>query len=538
MKKLISLLLVIVMLVSLCSCSKIKSLFSSGEEQSFSYPIAAMPESLDPQIASGEAELIVIENCMEGLVRLNEKGEVKPAVAESWDISADGLQYTFHLNPAAVWSVDTEDEEFTVKNFNKHITAEDFVFAVSRAVKKETKAPDFSAVSLIKNAGKINASGSNDTSSLGIKAIDAQTLRITLESANSEFLKSLTNAVFMPCSKAFFEDCAGRYGRQGKYFLSNGGFEMRAWNETNIVMRKNETYTLSNPAKADTVTLYRDENAYESFKNNNYDALAIDDEHIEDALADTSLKVQTYDDTVWAFGVNCKSELGSYQSLRKALMQGVDKNALQAPAWASEAKGLVPNICTAGGENYREAVGEADYISFHSDNARENYVAFTDKYENNTDENEIPPFRLLCMPAFEKNAKLMAQSWQMIFGTGFDVRISVLSLDELNESVQKGAFDGAILPVSADTSDALVFLKKFSADNAFGYASRAFNEKLDSSQNALNKSKTGENMLLKDAAVYPLFCSNSYYVQREKISGIFFYPFGGKVNFLNAQRAK
>ena len=193
MKKIISLLLVIAVLVSLCSCSKIKSLFSSGEEQSFSYPVAAMPESLDPQIASGEAELIIIENCMEGLVRLNEKGEVIPAVAQSWDVSADGLQYTFHLNPAAVWSVDTEDEDFTVKNFNKHITADDFVFAVSRAVKKETNAPDFGAVSLIKNAGKINASGSNDTGSLGIQAIDAHTLRITLESANSAFLKSLTN---------------------------------------------------------------------------------------------------------------------------------------------------------------------------------------------------------------------------------------------------------------------------------------------------------------------------------------------------------
>ena len=313
---------------------------------------------------------------------------------------------------------------------------------------------------------------------------------------------------------------------------------MRAWNEGNIVMRKNETYTLSNPAKADTVTLYLDENAYESFKNNNYDALAIDDEHIEDALAEKSLKVQTYDDTVWAFGLNCKSELGSYKLLRKALMQGFDKGALSAPAWADEAHGMVPEICTADGENYRKAAKRAKFISFDADAARNNYIAFAEKYENNTDDDEIPPFRFLCLPAFEKNAKLMAQSWQMIFGTGFDVRISVLGLEELNESVQKGAYDGVIMPVSADTSDALVFLKRFSADNAFGYASAEYNKTLASSGAALKKCVACENMLLNSAAVYPLYRSNSYYVQRANISGVFFYPFGGKVNFLNAQRDK
>ena len=538
MKKVIAIMLILACVFSLCSCSKINQLFSGNQEQTFSYPIESMPESLDPQIASSPAELIVIENCMEGLVRLNEKGEVIPAVAKSWDISADGLQYTFHLNENAVWDVDTEDEDFKIKNFNKIITANDFVFAVSRAVLQQTQAPDFQSVSLIKNAGKINASGTSDTSSLGIKAVNASTLRITLESANSDFLKSLTSAVFMPCSEQFFEYCSGRYGRQSAYFLSNGGFRLSMWGDTNLIMRKSESYALENAAKADSVTLYRDENAFESFKNNNYDALAIADDCIDEALADTSLQVQTYDDTVWAFGVNCESPLGSSQALRQALMCGFENETLTAPEWAAKAGGLVPNICTAGGTEYRKAAGAQQLPEYSADTSASLYRTFSEKYLAESDADEIPVFRFLCTDAFEQCAKRMVQSWQMNFGTGFEVKISVLSLDELSEKVQSGAYDGVIMPLSADTTDALVFLNRFAAENDFRYQSGAYNRVLASDEGETQKCITAESLLVKDGALYPLFCSNSYYVQRQGISGIYFYAFGGKVNFLNAERVK
>ena len=538
MKRTVCILLVIAIVFSLTSCSKIKEIFSGQQEQSFSYPIEKMPESLDPQIASAPAELIVIENCMEGLVRLNEKGDVVPAVADSWDISADGLKYTFHLNANALWNVDTSDEDFELKNFDTHITAQDFVFAISRAVKQETQAPDFQSVSLIKNAGKINASGKNDTSSLGVKAADAHTLVITLESANSDFLKSLTAAVFMPCDEQFFEYCSGRYGRQADYFLSNGGFELGAWTDTNLVLKKSESYALPNGAKADSVTLYRDENAFESFKNNNYDALAVEDDNIDEALADKSLHVQTYDDTVWAFAVNCGSKIGSYKQLRQALMCGFDRSEFTAPEWASDPAGIVPNICTAGGEGYRKAAGAAAPRAFSAAKAGEYYRSFSDKYMRDTDSDEIPVFRFLCTAAFEQIAKQMVQSWQMEFGTGFEVKIAVLSLDEMTEHLSAGSFDGVIMPVSADTTDALVFLKKFSAENDFAYSSNTYNHLLASDKSEVKKCMQAEQLLLSDAVIYPLYAANSYYVQRAGISGIYFYAFGGKVNFLNAERVE
>ena len=538
MKKCICILLVLAMLLPLSACSKINSLLGGGEKQDFSYPIGEMPESIDPQIAEGEAALIVIENCMEGLVRLNTEGEVIPAIASSWDIAADGLTYTFHLNRDAHWSVDTEDEDFEIKDFKKNITAEDFVFAVSRAVRKETNAPDFQSVSLIKNAQKINQSGSSDTASLGIRALDSYTLEIELESANSDFLKSLTAAVFMPCSEQFFDYCSGRYGRGSAYFLSNGGFKLRAWNETNIVLRKDEEYTLPNAAQADSVTLYRDENAFESFMNDNYDALAIEDDHIDEALADKSLSVQQYDDTVWSFAINCGSTLGSNVHLRQALMSAVDTSLLTAPEWGTPASGAVPNICTAGGENYRQSAGKGAILPYSVAEAGERYQRFLKAYKSESESEELPVFQFLCTAALEQNAKKIAQCWQTAFGTGFEIKITVLPLEELSEQMRKGKYDGAIAPISADTADALVFLKKFAAENTMRYSSAAFEKQLNSDKTELEKCAAAENILLEDGVLLPLFCANSYYVQRDSVSGIYFYAFGGKVNFLQAQRVK
>ena len=271
--------------------------------------------------------------------------------------------------------------------------------------------------------------------------------------------------------------------------------------------------------------------------NHNYDALAVGFDNTEEILSDKTLQVQTYDDTVWTFGVNGKSKICSYASLRKALMSGINREAVSIPNWAQKATGIVPNICSAGGENYRQAVKTASYRKYSNERASALYREFSERYKADTGSEEIPVFRFLCTAAFEQGAKQMVQNWQMYFGTGFEVKISVLSAEELSESVNNGEFDGVIMPVSADTTDAMVFLKQFCADNVFHYRSDEYEEIINSSQSETEKCKKCENLLLEDAFVYPIAFSQSYYVQRQGISGIYFYPFGGKVNFLNAQRS-
>jgi len=94
---------------------------STGRRADFRISNGAEPKSLDPQLATGQPEHQLLSSIFEGLARLDAQSlDPVPGVAESWDISADGKTYTFHLRPDARWS-------------DGHpITAQDFTYAWRR----------------------------------------------------------------------------------------------------------------------------------------------------------------------------------------------------------------------------------------------------------------------------------------------------------------------------------------------------------------------------------------------------------------------
>ena len=79
-------------------------------------------KSLLPWQATDNVSFLMLGNILEGLVLFGENGEIKPGVAESWDISEDGLTYTFHLNQDAKW-VKADGTEVAP------VTAHDFVYS-------------------------------------------------------------------------------------------------------------------------------------------------------------------------------------------------------------------------------------------------------------------------------------------------------------------------------------------------------------------------------------------------------------------------
>ncbi|HEX2670766.1 MAG TPA: ABC transporter substrate-binding protein, partial [Polyangiaceae bacterium] len=78
---------------------------STGRRADFRFTNSTEPKTLDPQLATGDPEQRLLTAIFEGLARLDAKSlEPVPGVAESWEISADGRTYTFHLRPNARWS--------------------------------------------------------------------------------------------------------------------------------------------------------------------------------------------------------------------------------------------------------------------------------------------------------------------------------------------------------------------------------------------------------------------------------------------------
>ncbi|MBQ6543610.1 MAG: peptide ABC transporter substrate-binding protein, partial [Clostridia bacterium] len=96
MKKILCFLPVLALL--LCSACA-----GRGTGKSIAYAIDASPATLDPQYASESGAKIVINNVFEGLVRLGPEGEIVPGIAEKWEISEDGLTYTFFLQKDTEW---------------------------------------------------------------------------------------------------------------------------------------------------------------------------------------------------------------------------------------------------------------------------------------------------------------------------------------------------------------------------------------------------------------------------------------------------
>ena len=98
------------------------------------YPITGNITSFDPQVAATQDEYLIAENCYEGLVRVEDNGTVKPAVAADWTVSTDQKTYTFHLRQGLKWHLTDAVTERMGKNWDPDITAHDFVFALQRAV--------------------------------------------------------------------------------------------------------------------------------------------------------------------------------------------------------------------------------------------------------------------------------------------------------------------------------------------------------------------------------------------------------------------
>lgn len=193
------------------------------------FELLEKPQSLDPQTAQSDSELLIVRNIYEGLMRETDDGKIMGGISESY--SYQNLIYTFSLRDDAFWSN------------GDPVTAYDFEYAFRRAVDPKIKAPFVSRLFAITNAEAI-ATGGADVSTLGVKAIDETTLTITMCREDNNFLKTLTTSICMPCNEDFFEDSIGKYGLDAECILSNGSYRLTKWNKEDFGIRiyKNEEY--------------------------------------------------------------------------------------------------------------------------------------------------------------------------------------------------------------------------------------------------------------------------------------------------------
>ena len=170
------------------------------------------PQSLDPHKTSTVEEANLIRDLFTGLVAQDKDANLIPGAAASWTISPDGLVYTFKLRPDDLWSDGTP------------VTSDDFVFSMRRVVDPATASEYASMAFPIKNAEEVNG-GKAKAEDMGVKAIDATTLEITLKGPTPYFLEALTHQALYPVSKANVGKFGNDFVKPGN-LVSNGAFTL------------------------------------------------------------------------------------------------------------------------------------------------------------------------------------------------------------------------------------------------------------------------------------------------------------------------
>ncbi|WP_411202264.1 peptide ABC transporter substrate-binding protein [Kosakonia cowanii] len=187
------------------------------------------PATLDPAKAVGLPEIQVIRDLFEGLVNQNEKGEVIPGVAKSWQ-SSDNRIWTFTLRDDARWSDGTP------------VTAQDFVYSWQRLVNPQTTSPfaGFAALAGISNAKAIT-DGKMAVDKLGVSAVDAKTLRVQLDKPLPWFPNLAASFALYPVQQKNVESGA-EWMRPGN-LVGNGAFVLtdRVVNEK-LELARNKQY--------------------------------------------------------------------------------------------------------------------------------------------------------------------------------------------------------------------------------------------------------------------------------------------------------
>ena len=175
-------------------------------KDSFSMPYASDPVTWDGLATSRAADTDAIINTYDGLMEYDVEGTLQPALAESYEVSDDGLTYTFHLRKDVKWPDSQGREVDTVK-------ADDFVAGMQHMCDAQGGL-EYLVQGVIKNVSQYISREVTDFDEVGVKAVDDYTVEYTLEEPCSYFMTMLGYTIFMPMSRSYYQSQGGKFGAE------------------------------------------------------------------------------------------------------------------------------------------------------------------------------------------------------------------------------------------------------------------------------------------------------------------------------------
>jgi len=238
-------------------CGKRETRVEQGNRDGiFHVAIGAEPRDLDPHLVSAFTDMQVVLAFFEGLVAVDEAtSRPVPACAERWEVSENGLTWTFHLRPDLQWSDGTP------------LTAATFRDSYIRALTPSLGSEYAYVLYPIRGAAAFNSGEVNDPQSLGLSAPDPLTLVITLAQPTPMLASILTLPVAFPAPLHVVAQHGGIADRSNRWtrpehIVGNGPFRVTAWEpQSQIRGERNPHFRDAAAVALNGVAFYPFENA-------------------------------------------------------------------------------------------------------------------------------------------------------------------------------------------------------------------------------------------------------------------------------------
>ncbi|MCZ7662170.1 MAG: peptide ABC transporter substrate-binding protein [Thermoleophilia bacterium] len=289
-----------------------------AEDQTLVINIKEEPPSLDPNLASDTTSVKVINNVFEGLVHIDFDGNPFPGAAESWDVSDDGLTYTFNLRGTDTWTN------------GDPVTSEDFKNSWLRILDPATAADYAYQLYFINGAEEFN-SGSGTAEDVAVDASDPNTLVVTLKAPTPWFIPMMSHQAFFPIPKNTVDQFGDKWTEPGN-IVTNGPYTLEAWNhESDVLLKKWPEWREADSVVLENikmVMIQEETTGVAAFENGEIDI----QEDIPVADIDRLKQLPQYKQFpllgIYYYGYNVKHAPLDKPEVRKALSLGIDRESI------------------------------------------------------------------------------------------------------------------------------------------------------------------------------------------------------------------
>jgi oligopeptide transport system substrate-binding protein len=490
-------------------------------------------ESLDPQQATDGTSFEVIADYTDGLMQMDADGQAVNAIAESVDVSDDGLTYTFHLRADANWSN------------GEPVTANDFVFAWQRAVDPEIASEYsymLSDIGQIVNAQEI-IDGAKDKTELGVTAVDDKTLEVKLNVPVSYFLSLMYFPTFYPVNQAFYESVGDTFATSPETTLSNGAFVLDDYQPaaTAIHLTKNADYYNADSVKLAGLNyqvIQDSQQALMSYQNGDLDTTLVNGEQVDQVKDDPAFQAigAGY---MWYISPNLQDvkELANL-NIRYAITMALNREAIttdvlkdgSAPTFTA-----VPMDFAAGpdGSDF-----SADQTKF-SDVCKYDATAAADYWAKGLEELGITELTLTMIHDADDAPIKVAQVVKEQLETtlpGLTVELQQMPKKERVQRMQEGEFELGLTRWGPDYADPMTYLGMWVTNNSnnYGFWSNAEYDKIidecTTGETAMDATARwaalydAEKIVMDEAVIFPLYTQCNAELISTSVSGIEFHP--------------